>query len=193
GVTQVNSSPESGAWLDVAQRCEYATFFHTPMWSELVTRAFPDLRDATRQATLPNGVRVVVPLVEVARRLGGRLTMAHSTAFGCYGGPIADGPIDEPARDRVHRSALASGIVDLELTQNPFAPFGAPRFRAKDTREDFTDVLSLAGGISSVVARFTSERRREIKKGRESGVRTRVASTLDDYRSYFAAYGDSLR
>ena len=31
------------------------------------------------------------------------------------------------------------------------------------------------------------------RKGRESGVRTRVATTLDDYRSYFAAYEDSLR
>ena len=72
-------------------------------------------------------------------------------------------------------------------------PSRAPRFRAVGVREDFTDVLSLADGCPAVAARFTSERRREIKKGRESGVRTRIATTLDDYRSYFAAYEDSLR
>lgn len=192
-MTQSDSPRETATWLEVAKDCEYATFFHTPIWSELVTRAFPDLRDATRYATLPDGVRIVLPLVEVARRFGGRLAVAHSTAFGCYGGLIADGPVDARARDRIHRSALRSGIVDLELTQSPLAPCPAPRFRATAIREDFTDVLSLTGGLSSVVARFTSERRREIKKGRESGVRTRVASTLDDYRSYFAAYQDSLR
>jgi Acetyltransferase (GNAT) domain len=192
-VTQLGRPPETAEWLDVARRCEYATFFHTPIWSELVTRTFSDLRDATRHAALRDGVRVVFPLVEVARRVGGRLAIAHSTAFGCYGGLIADGPVDQHARDRIHRHALRSGIVELELTQNPFAPFPASRFRAADAREDFTDVLSLAEGSSSVAGRFTSERRREIKKGRESGVGTRIASTLDDYRSYFAAYQDSLR
>lgn len=191
-MTQLDSSPETSAWLDVARRCEYATFFHTPIWSELVTRACQDLQDVTRHVTSQDGVRVVFPLVEVARRLGGRLAIAHSTAFGCYGGLIADGPVDESARERIHRAALRSGIVELELTQNPLAPFPPPLFRAVGVREDFTDVLSLAGGMPSVAARFTSERRREIKKGRESGVRTRVASTLDDYRSYFAAYQDSL-
>jgi Acetyltransferase (GNAT) domain len=192
-VTQVDSPPEHDAWLDVARSCDYATFFHTPIWSELVTRTFPELRNVTRYAMLGSGTRVVLPLVETARRLGGRLSFAQSTAFGCYGGLIADGPVDEPARDQVHRSALRSGIVELEITQSPFAPFSAPSFRAVGIRDDFTDLLSLAGGFSAVSARFTSERRREIKKGRESGVRTRVATTLDDYRSYFAAYEDSLR
>jgi Acetyltransferase (GNAT) domain len=190
-VTQVDS-PEHDAWLDVARNCDYATFFHTPIWSELVTRTFPDLRDATRHTTLGR-TRVVLPLVEVARRLGGRLTVAHSTAFGCYGGLIADGPVDEAARDHVHRSALRSGIVELEVTQSPLARFSAPRFRAVAAREDFTDLLPLTGGWPAVAGRFTSERRREIKKGKDAGVRTRIATTLDDYRSYFAAYEDSLR
>ena len=192
-MTQLDRSPETAAWLEVARRCEYATFFHTPLWSELVTRTFPSMRDATRYATLPDGVQVVLPLVEVARRVGGRLAIAHSTAFGCYGGVIADGPLDEPARDRIHRSALRSGIVELEVTQNPLAPFSAPRFRAVGVRPDFTDLLSLAGGSSSVSSRFTSERRREIRKARDSGVRTRIASTLDDYRGYFGIYQESLR
>ncbi len=192
-MTRVDKPRQTDAWLEVARNCEYATFFHTPIWSELVTRAFPDLQDATRYTTLRDGVRVVLPLVAVARRLGSRLAIAHSTAFGCYGGLIADGPVDEPARARIHRGALRSGIVELEVTQNPLAPFPAPRFRAVGVREDFTDLLSLARGYAAVVERFTSERRREIKKGRESGVRTRVATTLDDYRSYFGAYEDSLR
>ena len=192
-MTRVDSPPEHDAWLDVARNCDYATFFHTPIWSELVTRTFPGLRDATLYTTLSSGTRAVLPLVAVARRLGGRLTIAHSTALGCYGGLIADGPVDEAARDHVHRSALRSGIVDLELTQSPLSPIPSPRFRAVGSREDFTDLLPLADGWSAVAARFTSERRREIKKGKESGVRTRIAATLDDYRSYFAAYEDSLR
>lgn len=186
-------APDTATWLDVARRCEYATFFHTPIWSELVTRTFPTLQDATRYATLPGGIRAVFPLVEVVRRLAGRIVVVHSTAFGCYGGMIADGPIDDRAQDSVHRRVLRGALVELEVTENPLAPLPPSTARDATVREDFTDMLSLADGRSAATARFTSERRREITKGKASGVGTRIASTLDDYRGYFAVYEDSLR
>ncbi len=179
-------------WLDVSRRCEYATFFHTPLWSELITRAFPALRNATRYETLANGVRVVFPLVEVDRRLHGRSMVAHSSGFGYYGGPIADGPLDERALGRVYRDALRGRIGDLEVFQNPLAPFPPPRPRTARVQEDFTDMVSLEGGPSRVMERFDGERRRLVKKGKASGVRSRIATTKDDYRSYFATYQDSL-
>ena len=200
-MTQLDSSPETSTWLDVARRCEYATFFHTPIWSELVTRTFPDLRDATRHATSQDGVS------RRASAHGGGATPRRSARRSRTPLPwVLRGPDRRRAGRRSRRentstgAALRSGIVELELTQNPLSPFPPPRFRAVGVREDFTDVLPLAEGCRpsphASRASAAGRSRREGSRAYERGSRRRwttIGATSWRIRTRFSAGGNASR
>jgi hypothetical protein len=140
--------------------------------------------------TLETGVRVVFPLLRVGTVARGKQARLVSTAFGCYGGPIADGPIEPEDLVRVFDARALGRPGHLRVLENPVAP-PSPR-SASPERETFTDVLLLTPDVDAVFARFSKGRRYEIKRGKASGVSTRLASSLDDYRGYYGAYEDSL-
>ena len=80
-------------WLDVARKCDYATFFHTPYWHRLAEKTFPHYQDVTLGVELDTGTRAVIPLLETGRVGKGLFRSMVSTFAGCYGGLIADGPL----------------------------------------------------------------------------------------------------
>ncbi|MFQ5700211.1 MAG: lipid II:glycine glycyltransferase FemX [Acidobacteriota bacterium] len=177
----------------MARASREATFFHTPLWHRLVVRTFPRYRDVSLGATLASGVRVVVPLLEVGRHVKGLFRDHVSTFAGCYGGPIADGPLEDRERSAIQAALLGQPrLAQLQLTSNPF---GADPVELEDhvAREDFTQVLRLGPGCSSVLGGFSDSNRRSIRKARRLGVTIRAAETLADYRAYYGVYEDSLR
>lgn len=192
-MTRSSSKPDARWWFDVAEHCDYATFFHTPLWSELAVRTFPELNDITWATELPSGLRVVVPLVELSRCGRGRYAVADSAAFGCYGGMIADGPVPPEQRDALYEQLLHSRVGELTVTENPYSPLSSPPLRGFAQQSDFTHVLHLSGDADSVLQGMPKDVRYSVRKGRSAGVETRIATTLEDYRSYFLAYQDSLR
>ncbi len=177
-------------WLETARECEYATFFHTPHWHRLGLAALPGSREASLAGRLPGGERFVFPLVRTGSRFGGLFRILVSGVAGCYGGPIFSGPAGEAGPERLLLTVVRRmHAAPLELTGNPFAPF---ELRTGQLRIDFTQLLPLEGSCDELFSRFSSNHRSSIRKGSKIGVRTRIASTDEDYISYYGVYENSL-
>jgi hypothetical protein len=178
-------------WFDVARKCEYATFFHTPLWNRLAAQTYPEYRDATIGAELESGVRLVLPLLE-GRSVKGLFRTLVSTLAGCYGGLIADGPVTLAERQQVYQAVVGQCCLgSLKITGNPLAA-ESEVFGHFDVREDFTQLLQLDAGYDVIFANFSRTCRQQISKGRRRGVRTHLAKTLSDCQAYYGAYADSL-
>lgn len=177
-------------WLETARECEYATFFHTPYWHRLGMAALPGSREASLAGRLPGGQRFVLPLLRTGGRLKGLFNTLVSGFAGCYGGPILTAPADEAIVDAIVRSAAGRlRAAPLELNGNPFAPNA---MRSGGARTDFTQLLPLEGSYDELFARFSSNHRNLVRKGKKLGVTTRIAATDQDYRAYYEVYEDSL-
>ncbi len=187
---QVFEGVDESTWWEVARSCEYATFFHTPLWHRLAERALAGHRDISFSARAASGVRAVVPLLKTTGPLGPWFGGAVSTFAGCYGGPIADGPLTESERTTLLEAAgRAAGHVVISgnpLNDEPSRPEGF------DRTEDSSQLLRLDAPFEALLSRFSKGHRSGTTKGRRAGVIVRRAESLDDYRSYHEIYQAAL-
>jgi hypothetical protein len=172
-------------WLDVAERCDYATFFHTPYWRRLGAAATDRNRDATFGAILPSGTRVVYPRMAFGRGVRVFPTLL-STFAGCYGGPIADGPLSAEDWGALRRAAGKGNIRRFRETENPLAPpeSAAPWISVPD----FTHILHLNRDFGSILTAFSRGHRGAIAKAKKAGVAIDHAADVSEYREYYAMY-----
>ena len=177
-------------WWNVAQNCSYATFFHTPLWHNLATMTFPDFKDVTVGINLSNGVRAVLPLLET-KNIKGIGNTVQSTFAGCYGDLIADGPIDEEARQFIYEHLQSRRIGRIQISSNPIVE-EAQDIPNCSAEEDFTQIVRLDTSFDKIFADFSKGHRSSYKKGLKMNVKVRKATTLDDYHAYYGAYEDSL-
>lgn len=182
---------EEATWWDVARQCDYATFFHTPLWHRLGTRAVEGSRDISFSAVLPDGTRAVVPLLKLPTRYLRLFGEAVSTFAGCYGGPIADRPLAPGDRSRLY--AAADRVLGRTvLNGNPLAEGREQRPRGFDEVADTTHLLRLDAPFDEIFSRFSKGHKASTKQGRGAGVVTRVGTSSEDYRRYFALYEAAL-
>lgn len=180
-------------WWEVAAACPEATFFHTPLWTRLITAIHPEWRDASVGFELDGGARAVLPLLETARPIRGLFRDFVSTFGGCYGGLIADVPLQPPSLQKAWQVVLGSGrLARLQLTGNPLSEqWGPPRAAAE--REDFTHLLDLSPGYDAVERSFSESTRRWIRKADQVGMAVEAARDEGSFRAYYAIYEESLR
>jgi CelD/BcsL family acetyltransferase involved in cellulose biosynthesis len=174
-------------WLELARRCEHATFFHTPYWQRLGTTAYPAQEVATATIDLPSGATAILPMIAV-RRLGTRHFV--STFSGAYGGPLSERPLGAEDALALQR-AIKDWRTGVQIAGNPLAE-PLPPAPGMRVREDSSMVLPLEGDFAAVQKRFTKGHRSALTKARRSGVTVRLAESLDDYRVYFELYRRSL-
>ena len=177
-------------WLEVARKCEYATFFHTPFWPQLIAETYPDFGQATIGVELGSGVRVVLPLLEVGRTKRVFRSLV-STFAGCYGDLIADGVVSDEERHDIYRAACSWNTERLQITGNPFAPV---REKGEDFRqdEDFTQFIDLRGGYEQVWTGYRYSCQKQIRKGAGKRFRIHPASSSDDIDVYYDIYRENL-
>ena len=182
---------DESCWWEVAQRCEYATFFHTPLWHRLIEMAFDRHGDISFSAELESGGKAVFPLMNRRHRFLPILGHAMSAFAGCYGGPIADGPITSRERRLLYEAARrVPGRITI--TGNPFENEGEGP-SGFQTVVDTTHLLRLDAQFDELFARFSEGHRRNTGKGQRAGVITRMARTPDEYRHYYEVYQEALK
>ncbi|ABY34070.1 MULTISPECIES: GNAT family N-acetyltransferase [Chloroflexus] len=181
---------ERQLWWDVARACPYATFFHSPLWTELACRVQPTLRDRTIAARFPNGTRAILPLLELRRC--GPLVALMSTFEGCYGGIIADGPLRADDAAALYRQVYRWNVSNFYYLTNPLAP---PE--TLDTTYQFGDeiahILHLDAPFETIFQRFDKSTRTNYRRGLREGVQIRRAASLADYEAYYRAYRDAVQ
>ena len=186
----VHSPIEETIWWSIVKQCDYATFFHTPLWHQLVTNTFPQYRNITYYVQLDSGVRVVLPLLEV-KNVKGFLRSAVSTFAGCYGDLVADGHVAYQDRQQIYKHICTQQIGDLHITSNPITE--TKRLGGFQKEDDFTHLIVLDKDFDDLFAEFSKGHKSSFKRGKRMGVKVRLAISLDDYKAYFGAYEDSLR
>jgi len=181
---------EPQCWWEIARACSYATFFHTPLWTELACRVNCMVRDRTIAAIFPNGTRAVLPLLEIRRF--GPFASLMSTFEGCYGGIIADGPLSATDAATLYRQVYRWDISNFYYLANPLAP---PE--TVDTTYQFaneiTYLIHLDQDFESIFSRFDKSARTNYRRGLREGVRIRRAASLADYEAYYRAYREAVR
>jgi hypothetical protein len=182
-------SVEQDFWWDVAKQCDYATFFHTPLWQEFALRTHHEYSDASIGAILPSGVRVVFPLLRIQRY--GPFQRLLSSFEHCYGGIIADGPVAPAEAARIYRRAGDWRTLSLRYLENPLAP-QYPIAIGLDPLHDTTQIVALDADFETVFARFDKKHRHAYRRGIQDGVQVRPAVTIEDFRAYFGAYRDTV-
>jgi hypothetical protein len=190
GVTKSRPADEA-AWLELANRCSYATFFHTPHWARIALVGQPGLRDASVALTREDGSTMLWPLLEVRRpRLGvGRVLV--STFAGCYGGPISEAPPSPIDFEQLKGAAGLGPTAQLHVTGNPFAPATAVP-REFSSRQEFTHVIDLEAGGDAVEAGFERGPRGWVNRARREGVTVASSTAREDWMAYSEMYAESL-
>lgn len=176
-------------WWEVARACPYATFFHTPRWTEIACTAIPAVRDRTIAVFLPSGVRVILPLLEV--RHSGLCTALLSTFEGCYGGIIADGPLTAAEATRIYRLAYRWNVTSFAYLANPLAP---PETIDRTYRigDEIAHIIQLDSDFETLFDRFSRNARGNYRRGLREDARIRRAHTIADWQAYYAAYRDAV-
>jgi hypothetical protein len=180
-------------WWDVARKCEYATFYHTPIWQELAKRLFPGrYHDATFGAILPTGVHVVFPLV--SKRRVGPLRWLESAPIGGYGGFIADGPVSPAEAAQIYKQACSGSVASLYVVDNPLMPPLPDGVRSQFglAVDETAYMVPLDADFDTVFSRFTKSLRNHYRNGVKQGAHIRLATGLDDYRAFFPNYRDAV-
>lgn len=187
---QLLRSPDDATWLEIAARCDSATFFHTPHWRDLVLRAFPEYRDATVGVTL-DGIRSILPMLESGRSTKGFHRHLVSTFAGCYGGLISEAPIPAGQKPQIYERLLGRRVGSLEMTECPLEKEASmpPGF---SERPYSTHLLHLERGWEAVQRGFSRGNRASINRGHRQGVTCRIATDRDGYHDYYEVYLTSL-
>jgi len=176
---------EPQLWSRIAEVDVRATFFHTPLWRDLIVGSHVRSRDASISVHFGDGRRGVVPLIERRGRLG-LLHVRESGFAGTYGGLIADGPVSTEEEAAVYDGLREWRALHCVVTRPPGAEPAEPPIGFR-TQSDSTHLLDPARPLTDL-----QKVRWAVSKAERSGIGFRRARTLDDYRAYFRIYQDSL-
>jgi len=192
----VRSDIDESFWWEVAEACEYATFFHSPLWHRLATATYDECVDRSVGAVTDDGVRLVLPLLQTGTAARGVMKKLNSTFAGCYGGVIADGPVAKADLVKLYDHVQSWNVASMQVNGNPLwdvtdRPVVLPEEAATD---EFTHIIGLEGStFDDVLSNFSRGHRSSMNKGERMGVNIRKATSLADYQDYYGAYEDCLR
>jgi hypothetical protein len=179
-------------WYAVARTAEAATFFHTPLWSEIGGDVFGATSQRTRGFVTDAGVRVIVPAVGVGRP--GPMQHLMSTVEGCYGGLIADGPITAQEATEVYGRIVGPAVLSFQFLESPMVQYElGDTFTARARSSSETAwLIDLDDGFETAYAGLPKRIREYHRSGVRRGVTIRESDSLADYRSAFEAYRDAV-
>jgi hypothetical protein len=176
-------------WLEVCRADNTATFFHSPLWAEIFSKYHGRaLVPCGRRIEFSDGATAVIPLTR-ARRLGGAITMHHSTSPGTYGGWVAPAILDKE-----HAALLIahlSTIPNICWYENPFG--ASAQVDIPCSLDRFTQVIDLRRSMDEIHAGADRAHHKALHKAEREGITVRLAESEADWNSYYNLYLDSLR
>jgi CelD/BcsL family acetyltransferase involved in cellulose biosynthesis len=190
--TNVSTDVTIEEWQRVADACDYATFFHTPLWHRAVESLYDDARVDARMVRFDDGRSAVLPVL-VRSIYRGLIHRYESSPAGCYGGWISGDDLGAE-----HIAALSRTITgyngDLAWRLNPFDPAYA-ELSALATDEDTTEVLVLDRFADEEALRrnYRHSVRKQINKADRFGMQVRPAREWREWETYYGIYQESLR
>jgi len=177
-------------WQEIADKCEYATFFHTPVWSRTFAETYSNMEIATKKFVFDNNTRVILPLVKI-KIMKGLFSSYISNVAGVYGGIISENKIGLEEIKEIFKSFKKGNIMSISITGNPLFDYALPRKFEK--RDDFTQILKLDRNEEKLWANYKHNVRKQINKARRAGVICREASNFDEWKEYYSIHREALK
>jgi len=88
---KIQNFPDVNSWEQVALTSPEATFFHTPLWHEIVVKTYKHYSIATKEFTIDDGTRPLIPFIQTKKDgLFKGKERLKSSVFSMYGGIISD-------------------------------------------------------------------------------------------------------
>jgi Acetyltransferase (GNAT) domain len=186
--TRAATAPE---WDAIFEACDHATFFQSREWAEVWQRYTRGrLEPAAWSLRFSDGLTAVLPASRTRLRHG--LSRHYfSSPADTYGGWLSTDALTGDHRELlvVH---LRRQMPNLSLRINPFDPFMA-EMKFGVVVHDETHALRLTEDTEAIEKRFSRGHRGAIRSARKKGVTVSLATELEQWKSYYSAYEDSLR
>jgi len=176
-------------WQEAADKCEHATFFHTPVWSEIFAKTYKYYKPSARKFIFKDGKEAILPLMKISR-LKGMINAYVSNVAGTYGGYISRSILSTDQIEQIFNNLRSPAISKVTITGNPLNKYNAPiTYGAMPCS---THILNLQEGIDALWDKWGYQMKKAIKKASEAGMEYRIAENLDEWREYFAIYEQAL-
>jgi lipid II:glycine glycyltransferase (peptidoglycan interpeptide bridge formation enzyme) len=172
-------------WDHMVDSVGSAIYFQTREWFDIWSE-YAGFENATKLIHFENGKKVLLPLTQ-RRFLKGLLTFHFLSPKGLGGFLTSD------ELDRHEKRALFNILQKIKIfycAVNPHDPLtnGFEGFNAQDS----TQVLDLRQGFEPLFKKWTWGHYSRTRKGLREGITVEQASTVSDWKNYYALYCDTM-
>lgn len=187
---KVSKNIDFDEWKEIADKCSYSTFFHTPAWSKIFVQTHPNMKITTKKYTFDDKTRVILPMINKKTRKG-LLGSYFSNIADVYGGIISEKKISNNKINDIFLSLISRNIASISIMGNPLLNYVLPgQFRE---RIDFTHLLKLDKGKEKIWANYKSSVRSQINKAESLGVICKEAdNNINEWKKYYYIYENEL-
>lgn len=178
-------------WDQIWEQCEYATFYHSRLWSQVWCRYLNGkIYQDPKIVEFSDHKKALLPLAchKVAGGLFRRYLLSPART---YGGPISLDSL-EPDHIGLISQYLLNNCPNLILRINPFAP----SFYAKELQpavSDETYILDLCRNFDDIFSSWTKGHRSAVAKARKTGMTIRMGDSENDWKQYYEIYLSSFQ
>ena len=183
--------PDNELWQDIAGKCSWATYFHTPQWAELIEKTYPDYRVSATGFIFDSGARVILPSVSRCKKGFFRNKIElKSMQPGVYGGIISDRDLSEDETGKVALCLLKKKKSSGRIVESPYRQFNmSAEFKVKDL---FTHIVDLSSDYDIIKKKFSRGQKSNIKQALKKKVTVRQAETESDIDTYYSIYRQTI-
>lgn len=188
---EVTNEVGNDEWQEIADRCSYATFFHTPSWFVAFSKTYPRCEIVTKRFLFADGTVALLPLME-QRTFGNFARNYLIGPAGCYGGWISASDLGLE-----HITAISDWIFrtlpSFTWRLNPLDE-RTSLIERNATVVDTTEMLSLRDFQDEAQLRQNYKRsvRKEINKAARAGLMVKVAKNWNEWEQFFGLYQMAL-
>jgi lipid II:glycine glycyltransferase (peptidoglycan interpeptide bridge formation enzyme) len=186
---EIIEHPSFELWDQVVNHSDYATFFHTSVWTKIVCECYPEYQIVTKGFKLDDGEIAIFPLLATLER-NKIFYWLEAMVLGGYGGPVARRRLTVNEVNEIICKTVSLRTAHLHLMGNPFADYPVDPSKLIETQ--FTQFIYL-DDYDSVYSHFRKDKRRAIRRAQELGVTVYLATSEEDYLTYWQIYTDTLR
>ena len=180
---EVTNNVGNDEWQEIANRCSYATFFHTPSWFVAFSETYSRCEIVTKRFLFVDGTVALLPLMK-QRTLGNLHKSYLIGPAGCFGGWISSSDLGLE-----HITAIAEWIFrnlrSFTWRLNPLDERTA-LFERDATVVDTTEMLFLRDfqDEAQLWKSFKRSVRKEINKAERAELMVKVAENWNEWEKY---------
>jgi len=187
---QIKDWPDIPFWEEIVKESNESTFYHTPLWHEIVVNTFKDYFIATKGFIFEDGKRAVLPFIQT--KTGGFFKGERhlkSSVYG-YGGIISEGRLSEAHQNQIY-NYITSMKASVSIESNPLYEYTLPDCFSR--KRDFIHFIPLDKGEKYIYKHFSKGAKSSLSKAKRKGIIVRTIQKEEELLAYFEIYRDTLK